>query len=534
MLRRALHIVIVVLTLTAGALGVQSCLTNDIPYPTIKLAITGLKVNGQVGSAVISNDNRTVTVNIEEGVNIKEIRVDELEVTDGAKSTLSENEVIDLTNPYNVTLSLYQDYNWTIIGKQTIDRLFTVDGQIGDAEFNADEKIAMVNVSSATDLHNLKLTSLKLGPAGSTLNMGSTLPTVEWTVRGSFAETSVILNYSDYIVMEKWTLYVFQVESNVTSLRADAWTNVAWLYGNGISGNDNGFEIREASSSNWTKVSSSYVTNNGGSFYARVPHLNAQTTYAFRAYSGSDYGEEIQFTTGSATPLPNASFEDWHLDGDVWNPWAKDGMQIWDTGNDGTTTLGDSNSQPTTDIYPGSSGTKAAKLESRFVGIGSIGKFAAGNIFIGEFLRVDGTNGILNFGKSFSSRPTKLKGYYKYTTATVNYASSEFAAMKGQPDTCSIYIALGDWSEPVEIRTRPSNAKYFDKNDENIIAYGEMNCGESNSEYKEFEIELDYRSTQRVPTYLFVVCSASKYGDYFTGGSGAVLYVDDFSLEYDY
>jgi hypothetical protein len=37
-----------------------------------------------------------------------------------------------------------------------------------------------------------------------------------------------------------------------------------------------------------------------------------------------------------------------------------------------------------------------------------------------------------------------------------------------------------------------------------------------------------------VPTYLIVVCSASKYGDYFTGGAGSVLYVDDFSLEYDY
>lgn len=41
-----------------------------------------------------------------------------------------------------------------------------------------------------------------------------------------------------------------------------------------------------------------------------------------------------------------------------------------------------------------------------------------------------------------------------------------------------------------------------------------MNCGETVSAYKDFEIKLDYRSTSRVPKYLLIVCSASKYGDY--------------------
>jgi hypothetical protein len=30
-----------------------------------------------------------------------------------------------------------------------------------------------------------------------------------------------------------------------------------------------------------------------------------------------------------------------------------------------------------------------------------------------------------------------------------------------------------------------------------------------------------------------VVCSSSKYGDYFTGGDGSIMYLDDFSLIYD-
>jgi hypothetical protein len=535
MSKKILHIALSALVIAAVAIGVQSCISNDIPLPTVKLSITNLKVDGQVGSAVISADNRTVTINIDETVNIKKVLLTNLETTDGAKSSLHAGTYIDLSSPYPVTLSLYQDYQWTIIGQQTIDRQFSVKGQVGSAEFDETNKIAMVNVSKSTDLSSLQLQSLKLGPIGSTINMGTGLPTVAWTVRGNFAESSVLVNFSDYIVMERWTLYVFQVETNVTTVRADAWTNVAWLYGEGISGNDNGFEYREASASEWTKVAKSDITDNGGSFSARLTHLKAQTSYTFRAYSGNEYGEEIDFTTGYATELPNASFEDWHKSGKVWNPWAEDGAQIWDSGNDGTTTLGESNTQPTYEVRPGAAmGSRAAMLESKFVGIGTIGKFAAGNIFIGEFLRVDGTNGILDFGKPFTSRPTKLKGYYNYTTAPIGYTSDELSYMKGQNDTCSIYIALGDWSEPVEIRTRPSNAKYFDKNDPNLIAYAEFNSGESTSGYKEFELELDYRSTQRVPTYLIVVCSASKYGDYFTGGAGSVLYVDDFSLEYDY
>lgn len=51
--------------------------------------------------------------------------------------------------------------------------------------------------------------------------------------------------------------------------------------------------------------------------------------------------------------------------------------------------------------------------------------------------------------------------------------------------------------------------------------------------YEEFEIKLDYRDTSRVPTYLLITCASSRYGDYFTGGTGAVLYVDQFSFDWD-
>ncbi|MDE7471164.1 MAG: PCMD domain-containing protein, partial [Paramuribaculum sp.] len=45
---------------------------------------------------------------------------------------------------------------------------------------------------------------------------------------------------------------------------------------------------------------------------------------------------------------------------------------------------------------------------------------------------------------------------------------------------------------------------------------------------------LDYRSTSRVPNYIMIVASASKYGDFFTGGAGSTLLVKKLELIYDY
>jgi hypothetical protein len=130
--------------------------------------------------------------------------------------------------------------------------------------------------------------------------------------------------------------------------------------------------------------------------------------------------------------------------------------------------------------------------------------------------------------------PTKLKGYYKYKTGAINYTDDTMKDMLGQPDNMSIYIALGDWSEPVEIRTNPKNRKVFDVNDPHIIAYKAIETSVEQLEYIPFELELDYRSTSRVPNYIIVIASSSRWGDYFTGSTESVLCIDEFSLEWDY
>ena len=227
-------------------------------------------------------------------------------------------------------------------------------------------------------------------------------------------------------------------------------------------------------------------------------------------------------------------FEDWWLDGKVWCPWAEGGTSTWDTGNKGATTLGDSNSVPSTDTWNGKAG-HSAELNTKFVGIGIVGKLAAGNIYTGEYRKTDGTNGILGFGRPFTGRPTKLKGHFKYNCVNISHSSDDnYKHLIGQPDTMSVYVALTNWSEPYEIRTRPTNRQLFDKNDPSVIAYGELTRGESVTSWTDFTINLEYRRTNEVPTHALIVVSASKYGDFFTGGSGSTLWVDDFSFEWDY
>ena len=188
-------------------------------------------------------------------------------------------------------------------------------------------------------------------------------------------------------------------------------------------------------------------------------------------------------------------------------------------------------------------GIYSAKLSSQFVGIFTIGKFAAGNAFVGKYLKTDGTDGVLGLGRPFHSRPKALKGYVRYRPGAVSYTSSDVPQLvKGELDKAQIYIAIGDWAGeeyegevwPVVIKTKASERQLFQPDAPGVIAYGEQTW-ESDTEGEglvEFTIPLNYRDLTRKPTHILVVCSASKYGDYFAGGS-STLWIDDFSLVYE-
>ena len=179
-------------------------------------------------------------------------------------------------------------------------------------------------------------------------------------------------------------------------------------------------------------------------------------------------------------------------------------------------------------------GGKSAELKSQFKV-----KFAAASLYTGSFGSLVGMNGAkIKFGRSFASRPFALHGFFQYAPVAVTHIGDNQPAgtlSKGDMDVCSIYIALAKESYTVD-NTKAETFIQF-KTDNNIIAYGELplkECVSTNGTWKEFTIDLEYKTLEKPnDMYLIVVASASKYGDYFTGGDGSILYVDDFELIYD-
>ena len=137
----------------------------------------------------------------------------------------------------------------------------------------------------------------------------------------------------------------------------------------------------------------------------------------------------------------------------------------------------------------------------------------------------------MEFGRPYTSRPSQLKGYYKYNPGAVTHTKKDFIK-EGDRDSCSIYIAMTSWDEPFQVSTGEN--KFVDFNDKAIIAYGELTkeemSPESMSDYQPFTIDLRYRDLETKPKYILIVCSSSKYGDYFTGSTGSKLLIDELEL----
>lgn len=288
------------------------------------------------------------------------------------------------------------------------------------------------------------------------------------------------------------------------------------------------FQYRAKGSDTWETVS---ATVDGTALTAQLSGLASGTTYEYRASAGTMPSSIIaEFTTESEFVIPNAGFENWHKDGKVWLVYGSNETMWWDTGNHGSATLNVNITTQDTELKH--SGNSSIRMQSQFVSLLGIGKFAAGNVFSGVYSGTDGTNGILDFGRPISSRPSKFKGYYKYVTGVVDHSDTD-ELPKGATDLGNIYIAIGDWDAPIHITTKDHNV--FDKSDPNIIGFGEI-IPDKNTEgdgLVPFTIDIEYRSTERIPTYIVIVASASYYGDFFTGSSSSTMWLDDLELVYE-
>ena len=361
--------------------------------------------------------------------------------------------------------------------------------------------------------------------------------------------------------------YTFNVSTKPTSgatTTTGVWDNLVYLkaenlsLGSGVSAEGIKFQYREAVSSQsrvseaddegWIDVK---TTEKDGIYTAFISGLTADTEYEYRLVNVDEV--EIQGAKsiktaaapaeGEATQeqLQNAGFENWYKSGSVWYAATETdyngGNYMWDSSNPGSGNFGINPTTQSTDVKYG--GNSAAKLETQYAFI----KLAAASLYYGRFNGLVGINGAkIDFGQPFTSRPIAFKGWYQYKPVAIDYVGGNQPAntvSKGDMDLCSIFIILSKGTYQVDnTKTETLLTAQNIWNNDQFIAYGELpvdQCVNTNGEWKEFNIPLQYKESQfgEQPTHLIIVCSSSKYGDYFTGGKGSTLYVDDFSLVYE-
>lgn len=322
-----------------------------------------------------------------------------------------------------------------------------------------------------------------------------------------------------------------------------------------------GFQYAPSGSEAWTYVAGSTTRAalaKGQAFYATVSGLEIGQTYDYRAVSGTPSnpteftGEILKFSTkGDMPQIVNNSFEQWSefSDGAVM-PMPSGSDNGWDSGNHGSKTMGVQLTNSSTDMKH--SGAYSAKLRSQFVGVGTLGKFAAGNLFYGKYLETAGTDGVIGFGRQFAFpqseiRPVAMRVWINYRpAAAVNKKGAGSHVPQGTLDVGHIFVGLFDAPDTGDsdsnyngnygyvVRTK-NQSRLFDVNDPRIVAYGEKILDGDygpDGQLQELVIPLDYRAGKGQPTYICVVFTASKFGDYFEGGEGSTMYVDDVELIY--
>lgn len=536
----------------ALALLTGCAIENDIPYPTVEAAIAAIEVEGQRAAegetnaaATIDNTAHTVTLYVNDSVDVSRLRITQLALnpTDveltldsalcddaerfpfGHFASLdsvpaSANTRVDFSSPVTFTLRKYADYPWKVTVNQIIQRDIDVEGMTRHV-LDADSRTVIIYMEEGADLSDVRITKLNLGG-----EYGEVTPDPT-TVRDFTTSQTFLarLNWEPEGQFREWRVYVYPDPESGNEATGDVFAMVsrAIINGSVTSGKTPVVEYKAQNASTWQTASD--VTVSGTKFTATLTGLTGSTTYNYRVTVDGAAGSEQSFTTAGEVALENGGFESWYQEGDIYVPNAS-GSSFWGTGNPGAASFIGNLTTPTSDAVSG----QAAKLESK----NALIKLGAGNIFTGDF-SLDGTNGILHFGQPFTTFPTALRLYYKYTSTTINRIGDEVGSLenlRGRPDSCHIYVALSDKSEPYEIRTRPSVRKVFDKNDANIIAYGEFISGSSTSSYQQITIPLEYRAN-RTPRYIVIVCSASKYGDYFIGGEGSTLWLDEMELVYE-
>ncbi|MBR2297668.1 MAG: PCMD domain-containing protein [Bacteroidales bacterium] len=522
--------------------AISSCIDNPLSYPRDVAQITAFEVEGQK-SVSIDPENFIVNVVLKETADIDSVVVSRYEFTESATPSIELPQLIDMRDTIRISYTTYPDqtYEWKIVATQPIERYVQCDNMIGDAVFDLDKKSIIAYFPEDQLLSDIRFTKMKLEAKGSK---------VEWTyghtnVNGESVATDQEMSFPinlDCILTRKfkvryrhevteWTFTAVHKVVNLEITGVSAWCYSADIFAAFKGSGSPYIEFKEPSDSEWTQLKS---VIDGTNVTASVDQLTEGTSYLARVVNGTEISEEFTFTTDEPTQLYNMSFDEWSQSnpgGYTWYPRAEDGEKVWDSANPGVNMMSAVNSTRPEYVFMASKGGAAARLESVKV----FGMFGAGNVFTGSFVKATISGGVgaeLDWGIPFASRPYSLKGYYSYAPKVIDNASGIHADKMGTMDKAQIQVILTDWDEPFRVATASGTFVDIEK-DPHIIAHGVIETDvDTQGKYQEFECVLEYRDVLRTPKYIVVSACSSLYGDYFTGGLGSVMYVDDFEFVY--
>ena len=546
--------------LISALFAFTGCITNDLPYPVIVPNVVSVEVEG-AGDVEIDNAERVTTVHLQEYVNPRKVNVKSIEVdSEIAEVSSALIGVHDLSSPYRFSIRTYDDYEWTLTAVKNIDRYFTVEGQIGSSVIDEANCRAVATVGKDTDITDIKVTSLKLGPEGLSDYSKDMSSLTDFT----HGQTVDVTFFDE---TQTWNLFVEVTDVSVDIVKVNSWARKAYVTCAGTAGQENGVQYRKLGTLKWTSVSQEDITSEGGTFTAQISGLDPDTDYEVYAYSGEDATDVWEFTTEPATMIPNGSFEyaskvagkDYYK---FYDPscGVTEGMYMfWGSGNgegsegvNGSANLGIVITYIDTEIKV--DGRQSVRAQTSQMA----GMLAAGNLFTGQFAGLVGTSGgMVNFGRPWTTRPSALKIYCRYQTGKMDIIKGAPAGVtltKDDYDMAEIKFAVGNWDyrkyggskdSPVHINTTDAGTFVDFNTDPSTIANGnlilhhdgyvlngEAKVSASTGEWVEYTIPLNYRDMEKIPTHIIVSCAASRFGDYFTGCSSSKLWIDAVELIY--
>lgn len=287
---------------------------------------------------------------------------------------------------------------------------------------------------------------------------------------------------------------------------------------------------------NWTEVAATAGAD--GTYTATGANFAAEKNYTYKlVVNGADAGKALTHQTAAGAQIPNGDMESWSKPGNVVYPYAVGASPFWLTGNEGAAMAGATLTQSSTDVRPGSTGQYSAYLKSQKASVMGIGKFAAGNLFVGTF-SMSGLNGTVNFGRDFkfTAKPKSLSFWMKHNEGTINEGAGTPAEATGT-DKATIMVIITNWDTPYAVNTADTST-FFSMADlatmEGVIGYGYIEKRESATEWAEYTIDITYREDMKnvKPKKLVVSFTPSGFGDYFTGSTESWMYVDDIKFNY--